>query len=162
MASRARQLGLVLDGSPWYQVFHFSLSSRRLCLHIICIHLHVVLQGPAEHGENTFFSPGCLPAWIRARCAETRPIKFFPHLALHPPLGRPFLHLPAPPSPPVELGPQVSSQGEGPSQDLAFSNLLCELTSHFSSQCLNLPLYELRVYRRSGSGGCVPEEVSLY
>lgn len=115
-------------------------------------------------GKTHFFSPGCLPAWIRAWCAERRPIKSFPHLALHPPLGHPFLHL----SPPVELGPQVSSQEERPSQDLASpgpgsaAHLLCGLTSHFSSQCLNLPLYELGVYRRSGSGGCVSEEVSLY
>ena len=44
-----------------YQAFGFFHLSQRLCVHIICIHLHVVKAGPGITWENTFFwSLGCL------------------------------------------------------------------------------------------------------
>lgn len=152
MARRASQLGLISDGSPWYQAFGFSHPSQRLCLHIICIHLHVVSAGPSITWEKHIFLARVLAAWIRAQVCRNQPYQILPFFG---PLGQSFPH----PSrhrgawTPSQQVAMVSQSGslDSPGPGSAVY-LLCDLTSHVSSQCLHLLLWKSRVCRRSGSG----------
>lgn len=130
--------------------------------------LHTFACGVAEPSTTWgkhIFSPGCLPPGSRAQVHRDQARKTLPSFGLDPPLRHLFLH------PSTHCGNRITSQPAGsvsqlgsldsPSPDSA-THLLCDLTSHFSSQCLYLPLYQSRVYRRLGSGGCVPEEVSCH
>ena len=64
---------------PGYQVFGFFHPSQRLCLHIICIHLHVVKAGPGITGENIFFSLGYLQSELdRAQVHRDQAYKILP------------------------------------------------------------------------------------
>lgn len=95
MARRAGQLGLISDGSPWYQAFGFSHPSQRLCLHIICIHLHVVSAGPSITWEKHIFLARVLAAWIRAQVCRNQAYKILPFFG---PLRQSSPHpLPIPP-----------------------------------------------------------------
>lgn len=46
--------------------------NQRTCLHIICIHLHVLSQGTALHVESTFSPPGCIHPEAEPRCKVSR------------------------------------------------------------------------------------------
>lgn len=108
-------------------------------------HLHTFacgVAGPSRTWGKHIFLARVLASLDPSPVYRDEAIKLFLHLTLPPPPEHPFLHLP----PPGSLVPKPAARKGVPVRTWLLlglgsaAHLLCELTSHFSSQRLNLPL----------------------